>query len=155
MKINTYNLIVDKYTRHTSLQVKESYFYGQNEFTSSEAIVILMKELFQLQKQADEYVYMLAFNVKMRLLGIFEVSHGTGNASLLDARGVFMRALQIGANNVILVHNHPSGNALPSKDDLAISRRIKEAGNIIGIPLIDHVIIGGCEYVSLHEKELL
>ena len=124
MKINTYNLIVDKYTRHTSLQVKESYFYGQNEFTSSEAIVILMKELFQLQKQADEYVYMLAFNAKMRLLGIFEVSHGTGNA-------------------------------LPSKDDLAISRRIKEAGNIIGIPLIDHVIIGGCEYVSLHEKELL
>lgn len=155
MKINTYNLIVDKYTRHTRLQVKESYFYAQNEFTSSEAIVMLMKELFQLQKQADEYVYMLAFNVKMWLLGIFEISHGTGNASLLDARGVFVRALQIGANNVILVHNHPSGNASPSRDDLAISRRIKEAGNIIGIPLIDHVIIGGCEHVSLHEKELL
>lgn len=83
-----------------------------------------MKELFQLQKKADEYVYMLAFNVKMRLLGIFEVSHGTGNAS-------------------------------PSKDDLAISRRIQEVGNIISIPLIDHVIIGGCEYVTLHEKELL
>ena len=98
---------------------------------------------------------MLAFNVKMWLLGIFEISHGTGNASLLDARGVFVRALQIGANNVILVHNHPSGNASPSRDDLAISRRIKEAGNIIGIPLIDHVIIGGCEHVSLHEKELL
>lgn len=97
---------------------------------------------------------MLAFNVKMRLLGIFEVSHGTGNASLLDARGVFMRALQIGANNVILVHN-PSGNASPSKDDLAISSRIKEVGNIIGIPLIDHVIIGECEYASLHEKKLL
>ena len=149
MKINTYNLIVDKYTRHTSLQVKESYFYGQNEFTSSEAIVILMKELFQLQKQADEYVYMLAFNAKMRLLGIFEVSHGTGNASLLDVRGVFMRALQIGANNVILVHNHPSGNPTPSDADIKFTDKLYNACELFNIELVDHIDIGDNKYISL------
>ena len=154
MKINTYNLIVDKYTRHTRLQVKESYFYNQNEFTSSQAIVMLMKELFQLQKQADEYVYMLAFNAKMRLLGIFEVSHGTGNASILDARGVFMRALQIGANNVILVHNHPSGDPTPSEQDLLVTERIRRTGELLDIHLLDHIVIGNQSYISFQEQQL-
>lgn len=155
MEINTYNLVVDDNTKHISLRVKESFSYGQEEFTSSVAVVALMKDLFRLQEQADEYVYMLAFNVKMRLLGIFEISHGTGNASLLDARGVFMRALQIGANYIVLVHNHPSGKAIPSQDDLNVSRRMKEAGELLGISLIDHVIIGSGEYVSLQEEKLV
>ena len=155
MEIKTYELIVNNVTRHTSLQVKESFCYEREEYTSPTMVAKLMRDIFKLHEQADEFVYMLAFNTKMWLLGIFEISHGTGNASLLDARGVFMRALQIGANQIMLVHNHPSGKPVPSQEDLLINERIKNAGNLLGIPLIDHVIIGGENYVSFSEEKIM
>jgi len=155
MKIKTYTLIINKGTGHTRLQVKETFCYEREEFTSPVIVAEFMRDIFKLHEQADEFVYMLAFNTKMRLLGIFEISHGTGNASLLDARGVFMRALQIGANQIMLVHNHPSGKTTPSQEDLLINERIKNAGNLMNIPLIDHVIIGGEKYVSFSEDRLM
>lgn len=115
----------------------------------------LMTELFHMQEQADEYVYMLAFNNRMKLLGIFEVSHGIGNASLLDARGVFIRALQIAASNVMLVHNHPSGIPLPSREDFNICKRMVSAGDLLGVPVLDFIVIGSDDFVSFREKELL
>ena len=129
MNINTYNLILDTETKHSSLQIKESYEYANDYFTNAVSVYSLMTELFHMHKQADEYVYMLAFNNRMKLLGIFEVSHGIGNASLLDARGVFIRALQITASNVMLVHNHPSGIPLPSREDFNICKRMVSAGD--------------------------
>ena len=108
-----------------------------------------------MHKQADEYVYMLAFNNRMKLLGIFEVSHGIGNASLLDARGVFIRALQITASNVMLVHNHPSGIPLPSREDFNICKRMVSAGDLLGVPVLDFIVIGSDDFVSFREKELL
>lgn len=155
MEIKTYELIINNDTRHTSLQVKESFCYKREEYTSPTMVAKLMRDIFNLHEQADEFVYMLAFNIKMRLLGVFEISHGTGNASLLDARGVFMRALQIGANQIMLVHNHPSGKPVPSQEDLLMNERIRNAGNLLGIPLIDHVIIGGENYLSFSEEKIM
>ena len=94
MNIRTYNLIIDTDTKHTSLRVKDSFEYANDYFASAVSVYSLMTEIFRLHEMSDEYVYMLAFDNKMKLLGAFEVSHGTGNASLLDARGVFVRALQ-------------------------------------------------------------
>ena len=155
MGINTYDLIINTETKHTNLQIKESFAYGTEYFTTPLAVFSLMTEVFHLHQMSDEYVYMLAFDNKMKLLGAFEVSHGTGNASLLDARGVFVRALQIGASNIMLIHNHPSGIPLPSREDFNICRRMVSAGKLLGVPVLDFIVIGCDDFVSFLEKGLL
>lgn len=155
MNINTYQLMLDTDTKHVSLQIKESFTYDNDYFTSSLSVVTLMKEGYHLHERADEYVYMIALNNKMKLMGVFEISHGIGKASLLDARGVFMRALQIGAGNIMLVHNHPSGIPLPSREDISICKKVSNAGKLMDIPLVDFIIIGCDDFVSFQEKELI
>lgn len=152
MKIRTYELILDKKSKQSSLRETDCFEYPENSFQEPEAVYQLMTKIFQLDIKADEYVYMLAFNNKMRLLGIFEVSHGTGDMSLLDPRGVFMRALHIGASCIILVHNHVSGQVQPSKEDFNISKRIRESGELLGIPLTDHIITGENSYYSFKKE---
>lgn len=155
MGINTYDLIINTETKHTNLQIKESFAYGTEYFTTPLAVFSLMTEVFHLHQMSDEYVYMLAFNNKMKLMGVFEISHGTGNASLLDPRGVYMRALQIGATFIMLVHNHPSGMPLPSREDFRVCKRMKRAGELLGISLVDFIVVGSDDFVSFQEKELL
>ena len=74
------------------------------------------------------------------------------NSSLISPRELFIDALQMGAVYIILIHNHPSGDPTPSKDDILITKRVNEAGNLIGIELLDHIIIGDNSYVSFREK---
>ena len=155
MQINTYELIIDTETKHSSLQLKEALLYPGDAMYTPLAIFTMMVELFHLERMADEYVYLIAFNNKMKVLGLFQVSHGIGNASLIDPRGIFMRALYIGASNLILVHNHPSGITTPSKEDISVHKRLKEAGELMGIPIVDHVIIGSEGYLSFKEQEIL
>ena len=155
MDIRTYDLIINTETKHTSLQVKESFAYGTEYFTTPLAVFLLMMEVFHLHQMSDEYVYMLAFNNKMKLMGVFEISHGTGNASLLDPRGVYMRALQIGAASIMLIHNHTSGMPLPSREDFHVCKRMKKAGELLGISLVDFIVVGSDDFVSFQEKELL
>lgn len=155
MEIKTYELILDTETKHTSLQVKDSFSYGSIYFTTPMSVFTLMTDVFHLDKKADEYVYLAAFDNKMKLMGIFEVSHGVGNASLIDPRGVYMRALQIGASHIMLIHNHPSGMPLPSREDFRVCKRMKEAGELIGIQLVDFIVIGTGDFVSFQEKELI
>lgn len=155
MQINTYELILDTETKHSSLQLKEALSYPGDVMYTPLAIFTMMVELFHLERMADEYVYLIAFNNKMKVLGLFQVSHGIGNASLIDPRGIFMRAVYIGASNLILVHNHPSGVIIPSKEDISVHKRLKEAGELMGIPIVDHVIIGSEGYLSFKEQEIL
>lgn len=155
MQINTYELILDIETKHSSLQLKEALSYSGEAMYTPLAIFTMMVELFHLERMADEYVYLIAFNNKMKVLGLFQVSHGIGNASLIDPRGIFMRAVYIGASNLILVHNHPSGVITPSKEDISVHKRLKEAGELMGIPIVDYVIIGSGGYLSFKEQEIL
>lgn len=159
MRIRVYDLVLDKDTGHSSLQLKDSFNDKSktSDITSAPDIKKLMTESFHLDSKADEYVYMIAFNTKMRVLGVFEISHGTADCSPVEPRGVFMRALFAGATNIILVHNHPSSveEVFPSKEDKKLSKRIKEAGDLLGIKLLDHIIIGGDNFYSFMENEEL
>lgn len=113
------------------------------------------KEL-HLDKKAEEYVFMFAYDTKKALIGVFEISHGTIDTALLSNREIFMRALLIGAANIIIVHNHPSGNILPSEQDRDICKKIVDAAKLLEIPLDDFIIIGSGEYYSFRkENELL
>ena len=82
------------------------------------------------------------------------ISLGTVNASLLSTRDVFMEALKCRASNIMLLHNHPSGDPRPSRQDIIITQKMKEAGELMDIPLIDHIILGDGTYTSFKEKDL-
>lgn len=97
-------------------------------------------------------MYLLCFNNKMILKGVFEISHGTVNSSLVGPREVFQKALLANTVSIIVIHNHPSGNPEPSQADIKITKRLEESGDIIGVQLLDHIIIGRPSYCSLKEK---
>ena len=94
-------------------------------------------------------------NTKTKLIGEKDISKGTVNYSAISPRELFIEALECGAVYIILLHNHPSGDPTPSQSDIDLTRRIKEAGNIIGIELLDHIIIGNNCYISMAESQLL
>lgn len=150
MKITNFKTVVDEDNR-TQLVKESSRIYKKHEnMNSQQKIVDLMKDMYELDKQAVEYVYMIAMNSKNKVLGVYMVSKGTVNASLLSPREIYIVALMIGAVNLIIVHNHPSGDTTPSKEDMNSTKRIKDAGELIGIKLQDHIIIGN-DYYSMKE----
>lgn len=103
----------------------------------------------------QEELRMMCFNTKLILIKEVFLSKGTVSASVITAREVFIEALKCRAVNIILLHNHPSGNPSPSRDDLIFTENIKRAGELVGIRLIDHIIIGDNSYISLKERGLL
>ena len=98
----------------------------------------------------EEFV-VLFLNAKNRVFKRKTVSVGTLDASVVHPREVFKAAIQLSAAGIICVHNHPSGDPAPSEADLELTGRLAEAGRIVGIPLVDHVIVGRDGYYSLKE----
>lgn len=101
-----------------------------------------------------EHFQVMLLNHKKAVLGIETVSIGTLNSSLVHPREVFKQAIKRSASTVILVHNHPSGNCEPSEQDLQVTSRLKEVGQIVGIEVIDHIIIGEDSYYSFRENNI-
>lgn len=122
-------------------------------FESARAIADYYMEDFRHLLQ--EKVLLLMFNTKGRLLCEQTVSVGTVNRSCISPREIFMEALRHHAVYVILLHNHPSGVAAPSGEDDQLTRQLAEAGNLIGIPLMDHIVLGDRCYFSYREQEML
>ena len=109
----------------------------------------------EMRHRKQEHMKLLMLNSKSKLLGESDISKGTVNASLISPRELFIEALNKQAVSIILLHNHPSGDPTPSKTDFLLTRRVKEAGDLIGIELLDHIIIGDNCYVSFAEEELM
>lgn len=109
----------------------------------------------RLRHERRERVLLLLLDGKECLIGEELLSIGTVNASLLSPREVFLTALKAEAVHIMLLHNHPSGDPTPSRQDMKITDEIKEIGGIIDIPLIDHIIIGDNKYMSFREAGLL
>ncbi|TVX87253.1 JAB domain-containing protein [Paenibacillus agilis] len=99
-----------------------------------------------------EHFMCLYLNTKNRVLGQETISIGTLDASLVHPREVFRAAMKYGSASIICLHNHPSGDPTPSQEDILITRRLMEAGELIGIEVLDHVVIGDNRYVSLKEQ---
>lgn len=113
--------------------------------------------LERFMENADRESFMiLCLDTKNNVNAINTVSVGTLNSSLVHPREVFKAAILSNSNAIILSHNHPSGNPSPSNEDIEITRRLEEAGNIMGIQVLDHVIMGeNGRYVSLKERGAL
>ena len=98
---------------------------------------------------------LLLLNTKTRLIGESNISKGTVNASLVSPRELFVEALQKNAVSIILLHNHPSGDPTPSREDILVTKRVAQAGKMIGVELLDHIIIGNNCYSSMQEQGIM
>jgi DNA repair protein RadC len=125
--------------------------YKSKELTDPEKVYHLIKS--KLKDYHKEHFYMIALNSRNH--SISEISVGSLNSSIVHPREVFAEAIKSKAASVILVHNHPSGDPEPSEDDLMITKRIVEAGKIMGIDVLDHVIITKNKIFSFKEKQLI
>lgn len=118
---------------------------------SPEDATSIGKGFMHIHENSEEYMYMICMNAKNRIIGVFEVSHGNVNSSIVGVREIFQKALLANAVSIILMHNHPSGDPTPSREDINVTKRLVDAGKLLGVEVLDHIIIGD-RYVSLKEK---
>jgi len=120
--------------------------------TPDDAAAVVMEEF---RHQDREHFAVLVLNTKNQVLAVERVAVGTLNSTTVHPREVFKCAVRRSAAALILVHNHPSGDPTPSRQDLDLTRRLAEAGEIMGIAILDHLIIGDNRYTSLKAEGYL
>lgn len=121
--------------------------------TSPDILVNLISDKMRFLNQ--EHFDIAILDTKNQILAIENISKGTLNASIVHPRDVFHAAINRSANSIILIHNHPSGDPNPSNEDINITGRLVDAGDLIGIKVLDHIIIGDNRYISFKEKNLI
>ena len=130
--------------------------YSDNPITSSpQSVVDIMESLYNLRDEPTENFIILMLDTKNKIIGSSLISRGTVNSSLASPRNVFQTALLGNAVSIILVHNHPSGDAEPSEEDKSITGRLVDGGKLLGISVLDHIIIGDGRYTSLKQEGML
>lgn len=136
--------------------VRESnhrYNVGDKHLNSPEAAVEVINTVLDLEHEAQEVLAEILLDNRNKITGIMEISRGSLNSSIVHPREVFRGAILHNAAGIILVHNHPSGEVIPSREDLKVTKMIKDAGKILDIQLLDHIIIGSeGNYTSLARR---
>ena len=115
---------------------------------------VLSQVKSRLKGKKREYFLILLLDTRNQLIGMNTVSMGSLDSSIVHPREVFKEAISSSAASVILVHNHPSGDPQPSKEDIELTKRLAKAGEIMGIDVLDHIIVGSKNYLSLKAGNL-
>lgn len=150
MRIIKYTTKLDENKLNVLVKEKVCNYPGIKELNSPQKIVTMMEMIYDAIHLPEEYLWMLALDTKCKMIGIFEISHGTVDSSIISPREIFIKACLCGAVNIVLVHNHPSGTSTPSTFDIEATKRILQCGELMNISLLDHIIIGE-EYFSFKE----
>lgn len=132
-----------------------SSYRGRQQVTITSPLDVkdlLMEEMRFLEK---EHFKAILLNTKNHVISIEDISIGSLNSSIVHPREVFKPAIKRSSASVILVHNHPSGDPTPSREDIEVTSRLVNAGNVLGIAVLDHVIIGNNSILSLKEQGLM
>ena len=136
-----------------SRRIAKSQAMANLHFTDPASVAdYYMEDLRHLEQ---EVLMVLLLDTKGGRLGEEIISRGTVNATIISPREIFICALRYHAVSIVLLHNHPSGNPQPSPEDISLTERVRDAGHLIGIDLIDHIIIGDQRYVSMYREGLL
>jgi DNA repair protein RadC len=122
----------------------------KEKINTAKDVFYLFEEKLKYEKQ--EFFYIVLLNTKNNVISIEKISQGILDASIIHPREIFKPAIRNSASRIILIHNHPSGDPTPSQEDLDITKKLKESGDLIGIEILDHVIIGDGEYWSWIEN---
>lgn len=126
--------------------------YDFKIITGSESAFKILTDVLHLDKQAEEVIHLLCLDTKNNIVGVFEVARGNLNSSVLSTREVFKRAILSNSASIIIAHNHPSGDIEPSETDIEVTNELKKAGQLLRIPLLDHIIVGDGTYYSFLER---
>ena len=121
--------------------------YKKVQIKSSKDVAELLMNDLRFEKR--EMAKIIILNNKNIIMRIIDVALGAGNFSNLNIRYVLSEAVKINGPKIILVHNHPSGDPTPSKSDIIVTNKLKEAGNTLNVELLDHIIIGNMQYKSI------
>lgn len=154
MRITEYGTILNQDRQVSLVKEKSINYTAAKRLTTPESIFAMLCEVFEHDRKSEEYLYMICLDAKGRLQGVFEVSHGSDDATICNSREIFQKALLCNAHHIVLAHNHPSGDVTPSKCDMEAYRKGRDAGEIIGIKLVDNLIVGNT-YLSFMEKGFL
>jgi len=138
---------------HLEMVREERSLYGMESFKSPTEAVSTVRPLFE--KSDREMMVVISLDAKNTPIAVEIVAVGGIDSCVVDVRNIFKHAVISNASSIICFHNHPSGMPEPSEADKAITRRIKEAGNLLGISLLDHIIVGRDSYYSLEEHREL
>jgi DNA repair protein RadC len=122
------------------------------KITGSKDAFELLKSLWSDKIEYVEEFYVLLMNKANKVLGISKISEGGLSGTLVDPKRIFQTALKTNALGIILAHNHPSGNLQPSEADIKITKKIKDAGFMLDIAVLDHIIIGDDRYYSFADE---
>jgi len=124
---------------------------GKESLCTPEKVVEFLSE--ELSKYDRELLCILNMSTKAQVINMNIVSIGTLNKSIVEPRELFKSAILSNSASIIIVHNHPSGIAIPSREDILITQRLCACGELLGIPVIDHIIIGGKgEFYSMRKE---
>lgn len=135
-----------------TLTIKEAlpdYLMNSRQIRSSKDVYDLFR---YLSNETKEHFVVLHLDTKNKIVCVDQVSTGSLNASIVHPREVLKSTLLSSAAAIVLIHNHPSGDPAPSKEDITITKRIKECCDVLGIRLLDHVITGDGDYTSLADQ---
>lgn len=121
--------------------------YRKVKITSPKDVVNLLMNDLRFQKQ--EIVKLIILNNKNIIMKIKDISLGGGNSATIDIKAILSETIKMGAPQIILVHNHPSGDATPSQKDVEFTNRLKRGAELVGIKLLDHIVIGDMQYKSI------
>ena len=124
-----------------------SALYNSDEISEPNVAAEIIQKY--LEKEDRENLIVLMLNSKNKVVGINTVSVGSLDGSPAHPREIFKPAILSNAARIILAHNHPSGDTTPSEADIGITNRINNAGKTLGIPMLDHIIVGGENWVSM------
>lgn len=142
MRITRYSVELDADRKNILVKENSKNCPEINRLDSPNKIVKMLNDLYHAISLAEEHMWVIALDTKCQPIGVFELSHGTVDASLITPREIFVRLCLCGAVQFVMAHNHPSGDVTPSMQDMQVTKQVKEAGKIMNIVLLDHVIIG-------------
>lgn len=135
------------------IRISKANAVSLGRITDAEGVAkFFMDEMKTLKKEVFK---ILLLDLKGKIITWETISVGNLTTSLVHPRETFRSAVKRSAASIILVHNHPSGDPTPSEDDKLVTRRLVEAGNILGVPVLDHIVIGDSTFVSLKEEGLM
>lgn len=155
MKVIQYTTHYDTNRVPTLVRERSGHYPELSKNLSNPQLVAnLMNSVFSAPYLTEEYAWILALSTSSTLIGIFEVSHGTINQTLIGMREIFSKLCLVGAANFIFCHNHPSKNPLPSTMDMSLTKRLKECAELMDIPLLDHIILSD-DFYSFREHSLI
>lgn len=132
---------------------EKSFLFPIRKVTGPEVLFKLVKPF--LLNEDREHLLLVCVDTKNQPTSISTISVGSLNSSVVHPREVFKAAILTNAHSIFLAHNHPSGDASPSREDIGVTQRIAECGELLGIPLLDHIIVGDGSYLSFKDKSLI